>query len=460
MPLDPRIALQVNAPEPIDVTRGFRLRAELEKQQRDAQAHKLAMEADQMKLEAAKRGMAKQAGVEGAFAQAGGDPEKALPGVMQADPAAGIKLRETLSKLKTDELQQSTAALQANIAKVRAAGDVLSSAYDQPTWAEARGRVKEMGVDVSKIPEQFNPQAAKFYSNMAMTRAQRATEAHQAAQLELQRRGQDISSETARFGQRASAETARMNREAAGERAQLDRNAAAGRFAATSAETARHNRAMENKARAPRDDRTSVQKEYEAAKAEGSFKGTLLDWMRERSPRPTTGTERQSLAYYNRAKEAVDTLANPDASGKSLEDRMAAQSLAGQGQLRYAPNILQTSEQQAYRQAQRAFTEARLRKESGAAIPQGEYENDARTYFAQPGDSPATIEQKRRARQTVLEGLGFAAGKAYEEFYGSPLAKGGGGPAPKGGPKPGDIEEGYRFKGGDPSKPSNWEKVK
>jgi hypothetical protein len=88
------------------------------------------------------------------------------------------------------------------------------------------------------------------------------------------------------------------------------------------------------------------------------------------------------------------------------------------------PNMLQTSEQQAYRQAQRAFTEARLRKESGAAIPESEFINDARTYFAQPGDSPQTIAQKQKARETLLAGMKFASGKAFGEFYGD---EGGGG---------------------------------
>jgi hypothetical protein len=150
-------------------------------------------------------------------------------------------------------------------------------------------------------------------------------------------------------------------------------------------------------------------------------------WVREstavgkpaaQAARAVTGQERQSLAFYNRAADAVNTLTQ--GGDNSLEQRMAKQGIAGQAQLAYAPNIAQSSEQQSYRQAQRAFTEARLRKESGAAIPAGEYENDARTYFAQPGDSPETITQKQKARQVVLDGLKFAAGKAYDEYYGEP----------------------------------------
>lgn len=149
-------------------------------------------------------------------------------------------------------------------------------------------------------------------------------------------------------------------------------------------------------------------------------------WVREsqaegkpaaQAARSVTGSERQTLSFYNRAKEASDMLAQGD-----LEGRIAQQNTLGQLWGQYAPNIAQTKDQQLYRQAQRAFTEARLRKESGAAIPDAEYASDANTYFAQPGDSKETIAQKQQARQAVLEGLKFSAGRAYEEFYGEPGA--------------------------------------
>jgi hypothetical protein len=164
-------------------------------------------------------------------------------------------------------------------------------------------------------------------------------------------------------------------------------------------------------------------------------------WVREsdavgkpaaQAARAVTGQERGVLAYYNRAKDASDTMASPDKSGTSLEDRVAKGGIGAQVGLQYAPNWAQSSDQQAYRQSQRTFTEARLRKESGAAIPEGEYENDAKTYFAQPGDDPKTIDLKRQKRQTVLEGLKFSSGKAYDEFFGG---DGPGAPTPGGAPK-------------------------
>ncbi len=149
-------------------------------------------------------------------------------------------------------------------------------------------------------------------------------------------------------------------------------------------------------------------------------KGDAVGQPAAQAPRAVTGAERQVLAYYNRAKDAVDTLTTPREGGDSLEQKIAKAGLMSQGRLQIAPNFLQSQDNQSYRQAQRAFTEARLRKESGAAIPTAEYENDAKTYFAQPGDDAKIVEQKRAARQTVLDGLKFSAGKAYEEFYGEP----------------------------------------
>lgn len=152
--------------------------------------------------------------------------------------------------------------------------------------------------------------------------------------------------------------------------------------------------------RSPEDDlRTFEAKEQIKAKYGGS--------------RPSLGAERQALAYFNRAQQATKDIGD-------MEEDIAKMGLAGQTRLQMAPNFLQTPENQRYRQAQRAFTEARLRKESGAAIPTAEYENDAKTYFAQPGDGPEQLEQKRQAREVVLNGLKFAAGKAYEEYYGEP----------------------------------------
>jgi hypothetical protein len=133
-------------------------------------------------------------------------------------------------------------------------------------------------------------------------------------------------------------------------------------------------------------------------------------------PTLASGQQRRILNFYNRMRDSLETV-------EGAEPAIAKQPFLAKVQGQVAPNMLQTPLQQSYRQAQRAFTEARLRKESGAAIPPHEYENDARTYFAQPGDDPATIAQKKAKRQALLESTAFEAGPAFEEFYGEPFRK-------------------------------------
>lgn len=127
--------------------------------------------------------------------------------------------------------------------------------------------------------------------------------------------------------------------------------------------------------------------------------------------RPSNGQEKTTLNFFNRAKQADEEL-------QKLAPAINKMGLGGQARMSMAPNMLQSDESQQYLQAQRAFTEARLRKDSGAAIPEQEFENDRKTYFVQPGDTPQTIAQKERGRAAVLASLAFGSGRALNEFYG------------------------------------------
>lgn len=165
-----------------------------------------------------------------------------------------------------------------------------------------------------------------------------------------------------------------------------------------------------------------------------------------RASRPPTGAERTNLGFYNRAAKAAEDIASKASENDlSLEEKVAKAGALDDFRLQYGSNLIQSPEQQQYRQAQRAFTEARLRKESGAAIPPAEYENDSKTYFAQPGDSKEVMKQKQEARASVLDSLRFSSGKAFEEYFGEPMPtprnqSTGGAPPPLPGGAPGKGE--------------------
>jgi len=127
--------------------------------------------------------------------------------------------------------------------------------------------------------------------------------------------------------------------------------------------------------------------------------------------KPPTGAQNKTLGFFNRAKQASEDL-------EGIEDQIATRSLGKQSWDAVVPNFAQTDIGRQYTQSQRAFTEARLRKDSGAAIPPQEFANDRQTYFVQPGDDQTTIDNKRRARSALLASIAFEAGPALHGFYG------------------------------------------
>jgi len=264
--------------------------------------------------------------------------------------------------------------------------ELLARAAKRPDIKLSEGEELRSGIDPTRVIAD-NPKPAPMPTQ---------------ASLAMQAAGGDAMRAT-EILQGPAQETARHN--AAMERiAQMT----AGRSAAAQAETARHNAAME--AQAGTD---LVQTAGPDGKPVWTPKREAAGKPAARANQVATGQQKQIVAFYNRAQEADDI-------AKPLEEKIAKMSLAGQAYSLVMPNVLQTKMGQSYRQAQRAFTEARLRKESGAQVPDSEYANDEKTYWAQPGDSKETLEQKRQARQTVLDGLKFSAGSAYEDFYGQP----------------------------------------
>jgi hypothetical protein len=122
--------------------------------------------------------------------------------------------------------------------------------------------------------------------------------------------------------------------------------------------------------------------------------------------------------------------------------------------------------QQQIEQARRDFINAVLRRESGAVISPQEFLNAEKQYFPQPGDEryPEVLAQKRRNRQ-IATNLMLQEVPEAQRYRGGATAAPAPAAAPGGatgswGPKPGDVDGGYRFKGGDPADQRNWEQVR
>jgi hypothetical protein len=165
-----------------------------------------------------------------------------------------------------------------------------------------------------------------------------------------------------------------------------------------------------------------------------------------------TEAQGKATGFALRAKQASDILDIVGKNGKvqpgMLKRVGEAVPLVGEG-LGTMLNVTQTPQQQQVEQAQRSFVNAILRQESGAAINESEFNNAKKQYFPQPGDSKEVIDQKRLNRETAVSALSIAGGPGMKQANAA---------NPATGIKIGTVEEGYRFKGGDPANKNNWEK--
>lgn len=80
----------------------------------------------------------------------------------------------------------------------------------------------------------------------------------------------------------------------------------------------------------------------------------------------------------------------------------------------FVANYLTGPDFQKFDQAKRDFVNAVLRRESGAAISQSEFDNANKQYFPQPGDTKERIAEKRRNRQDTIAGIAGSGGPTYK----------------------------------------------
>lgn len=159
---------------------------------------------------------------------------------------------------------------------------------------------------------------------------------------------------------------------------------------------------------------TSSMQEYQFAVSQG-YDGTFQQYETDMKRAGATNidfnaNQGTAAAYADRMAAANAILDDPKLT--------AAQTDAGQAALSGVPlagNFLTSEERKMAEQAQRDFINAILRRESGAVISPSEFENAAKQYFPQPGDTPAVIEQKKRNREMALQGVARAAGPNYQQ---------------------------------------------
>ena len=315
-----------------------------------------------------------------------------------ADRAADNRRADltALSAADTAKLEQASKRLEMT-------GRALAGVTDQPSYDVALSELQQYEVDTSAFPKQFSPGTIKS----AVFRVKGLAQELEAMGPKLQGFGPNQTVVDARNPTAPPLLTTPPDPNMLADNVRAD---------ATAAEIERHNRAMEATARAAAGRSGDNEPLEKIVGPDGKViyvrrRDALGKTPGAGTEKSSSGVQKKALNFFNRAQQADKDL-------EALEPAIQSLGLGGQARMATMPNVLQSQDGQLYTAAQRAFTEARLRKDSGAAIPEQEFANDRRTYFVQPGDTTETQAQKRRARAAILASLAFESGQALGEFVG------------------------------------------
>jgi hypothetical protein len=299
-------------------------------------------------------------------------------------------LAESRAKAAKAAAEQQAKELEAAGKRINLIGQVLGASRDQSTWDQGRAFLQQQGIDVAAFPAQFDAQGVRYATEQAIDAAKRIDQA---------------------LAERQFGETTRANQERE-------------RVARGQLGVAQGNLSVAR-------DRLAFDREFPVMAVTETATGPVLVDPRGRGPaRPVMGADGKPLA----GKPQVPTEGQASAQGFVTRMIGAENIITGQGAAAQetpsiaetvvsgvpfvgnkAANFVRSPDRQMTRNAQEEWVRAKLRKESGAAIPTDEMDREIETYFPQIGETDQrVIEQKRALRKTATDALLLGAGPSFK----------------------------------------------
>lgn len=333
--------------------------------------------------------MADKQNLDRAYRESGGDIN-----AMVSNPNLGFDAGTKLQSLSAENVKAQAAAKAANIDQqlkmLDAGAQVIGGANDQASWDAARQQMADMfGPEAAqRIPEQYDPNAQRTMMEQSMSFKDK---------LELQR--MDIAQQKA--DQSAAYQNSRLDQFAQG----LALRGQAADGGGDGMAKPKNQIIYNEQGKAFVVDVNNPDAPPRPIEVGGGQIGKAVT-----SPK-FTEAETNAALFGARAGESDKILAQVGSEYDPLKVNIkgSTENIPG---LNILTNKALTGNEQKVDQAQRDFINAILRKESGAAIGQNEFDNARKQYFPQPGDSPDVVQQKTNNRSIAIQGLNKAAGKA------------------------------------------------
>ncbi len=361
--------------------------------------NKLAEMVSSMQFDEAKRGLAG----DNMLAQliAGGKkPDEVATGLAGAgygkQSLAYSKGQQDLAK---DRASMEKDQLANTMQKLALGGQILGGAQDQASYDAARATAQAHGLDVSRMPPQFDPGFVAQKLKESQTMQQQLEQKWKAMEYSTPNANAVLQAKTSTDNNNASNATSRANN------------------AASVGATMRGQNMTD--ARSRESNSATMSKPFEVTGPDGlpvlvrqDKQGNIS---RVEGFSPKTGSEKpmtdaqSKAALFGARMESADKILSTLAGKGTTTSIPGAQTGYGVGA---AVNVLSSAKQQQLEQAKRDFVNAVLRRESGAVISDDEFANASKQYFPQVGDSREVIAQKAGNRAIATRGIQAEVPKA------------------------------------------------